>query len=80
MLKNYLKVALRNLRRHKGYAFINILGLAVGLACCIMILLWVRHEMSYDRFHDNADRIVRVGVEGNFGGKDLTAPISNAIA
>jgi putative ABC transport system permease protein len=60
MFKNYLKVALRNIRRHKGYSFINIAGLAIGMACCILILLWVQDELSYDRFHENAGDIYRV--------------------
>jgi len=60
MLQNYIKIAVRNLWRYKGYSFINILGLAVGMACCILILLFVLDELSYDKFHDNADRIYRV--------------------
>ncbi|HMB91368.1 MAG TPA: ABC transporter permease [Rhodothermales bacterium] len=60
MLKNYLKIALRHLRRHKGYAFINVAGLAVGMAVCVLIVLFVRDELRYDRFHANADRIFRV--------------------
>ena len=60
MLKNYLKVALRNLRKHKVYSFINILGLAVGLAASVLIALYVFDELSYDRFHVNADRTYRV--------------------
>ncbi len=63
MLKSYLKIVLRNIKRHKGYSFINILGLAVGLACCIMIFLWVQDELSYDRFHENADDLYRVVTE-----------------
>ena len=54
MVKNYLKIAIRNFFRHKGYTFINIAGLSIGIACCIMILLWVQEELSYDRFHENA--------------------------
>ena len=57
MLKNYLTVAVRNILRHKVYSCINIMGLAVGIACCILILLWVQDEMSYERFHENADDI-----------------------
>ena len=57
---NYLKIALRKTRRQKGFSFINIVGLAAGLCSCIMILLWVRDEMSYDRFHVNAEAIQRV--------------------
>ncbi|UCH93804.1 MAG: ABC transporter permease [Candidatus Aminicenantes bacterium] len=60
MFKNYLKVVLRNILRHKGYSLINIVGLAVGIACCILILLWVQDELSFDRFHKNGDDICRV--------------------
>jgi ABC-type antimicrobial peptide transport system permease subunit len=60
MVKNYLKIAFRNILRHKGYSFINIAGLAVGMAVCILILLWVQDELSYDRFHKNHDDIYRV--------------------
>jgi len=60
MLKNYLKVAVRNLLRHRGYSAINIAGLAAGMACAILILLWVQDELSYDRFHEKADVLYRV--------------------
>ena len=60
MYKNYLKIALRNLLNHKGYSFINLGGLALGIACCLLIALWIVHDLSYDRFHKNADRIYRV--------------------
>jgi len=60
MFKNYMKTAFRNIRRHKGYAFINIAGLAVGMACCILIMLFVFDELSYDKFHENHNRIYRV--------------------
>ncbi len=60
MLKNYLKIALRNISRNKLYSGLNIVGLAIGLACCILILLYVHDELSYDRFHDNADSIYRI--------------------
>ena len=60
MFKNYLKIAFRNLLRHKGFSFINIAGLAVGLAVCILILLWVHDEYNYDSFNDKADNIYRV--------------------
>jgi len=60
MLKNYLKISFRNLEKHKGYTFINISGLAVGLACCMLIFLYVRDEMSYDTFHHDAENIYRV--------------------
>ncbi len=62
MLKNYFKIALRNLRRQKGYTFINVAGLAVGIAACLLIGLYVREELSYDRFHERAERIYRVAM------------------
>lgn len=60
MFKNYLKVATRNLTKHRFYSIINVLGLAIGMTCCLLIFLYVRHELSYDRFHTKADRIYRV--------------------
>jgi putative ABC transport system permease protein len=71
MLKNYAKIALRNLLRHKGYTFINVAGLAVGIACCLLILLYVQHEFSYDRFHEKADRIYRVTTDFTIGGNEM---------
>ncbi len=76
MLKNYLKIAFRNIKRHKGYSFINIVGLAVGMACCILILLWVQDELSYDRFHENADDIYRVIQDINFTDHSTTWAIT----
>lgn len=63
MLKNYLNVAFRNLVRYKGYSIINILGLAIGMAACLLILYFVNYEKSYDRFHENSDRIYRLRYE-----------------
>jgi putative ABC transport system permease protein len=60
MLRSYLKIALRNLWKHKGYSFINIAGLAVGIACALFILLWVQDETSFDRFHAKAKTIYRL--------------------
>jgi len=65
MLKNYLKIAFRNIKNHKIYSFINITGLAVGMACCILILLWVRDEFSFDKFHEHYDDIYRTIPELN---------------
>jgi len=59
MLSNYIKIALRNLKRHRVFSIINILGLSVGLTCCILIGLYINEEMSYDRFHTNSDNIYR---------------------
>ena len=63
MLKNYVKIALRNVQRHRSYAFINIAGLAVGMASCLLILFYVQDERSYDAFHTHADRIYRLGTD-----------------
>ena len=67
MLKNYLKIALRHLQKSKLYAFVNIFGLAIGVCSCLLIGIYIWHELSYDTFHKNADRIVRVTWEYNFG-------------
>jgi len=67
MLKNYLKVALRSFFKHKGYSFINVTGLATGIACCILILLWVQNELSFDKFHENADNLYLVCSRMTFG-------------
>lgn len=60
MLRNYLKIAGRNLRRHKTYAVVNVVGLALGIACCVLLALFVGSEWTYDQFHEKSDRIVRV--------------------
>src|SRR5580765_98041 len=60
MLKNYFKIAWRNIMRHKAYSALNIAGLSIGMACSILILLWVQNELSYDRFHTNADALYRL--------------------
>jgi len=69
MFQNYLKIALRNLARRKGYALLNILGLAVGITCCLVIFEYVAYERSYDRFEPNSDRLYRVQDEDYQGGK-----------
>ena len=77
MFKNYLKIALRNLWKNKGFSAINILGLAIGLACFLLITLYVVDELSYDRFHKKADRIYRVHSEIKFGGNELNLAVSS---
>jgi len=69
MFGNYLKIAIRNIRKHKGYSFINIAGLAIGMACCILIFLWVQDELGFDRFHENSDRIFRILSTDHSGGE-----------
>jgi putative ABC transport system permease protein len=68
MLKNYLKVAWRNLSRNKGYSALNISGLAIGMAVAILIGMWIYDEVSFDKYHKNYDHIAQVMVRGNFNG------------
>ena len=67
MFRNYAKLALRSLRKHAGYSLINISGLAMGMACCILIFLWVQHELSYDKFHEKVDSLYQITVTGEQG-------------
>jgi putative ABC transport system permease protein len=78
MLKNYLKIALRNLLRHKGYSLINVAGLAVGIACCLLILLYVQDELAYDRHHEKAGQIYRAALDGRLADKDFHFAVSCA--
>ncbi|MBL0183371.1 MAG: ABC transporter permease [Chitinophagaceae bacterium] len=71
MIKNYFKVAFRNLWKNKGYSAINIFGLAIGLATCLLITLYVTDELSYDRFIKSSERIYRINSDIRFGGGDL---------
>jgi putative ABC transport system permease protein len=77
MLKNYFKVAWRNLAKHKIFSFINIIGLASGLACFILIAMYVADELSYDRYNEKADRIYRVNSDVLFGGNSLRLAVSS---
>src|SRR5436305_1782593 len=63
MFKNYFVTAFRNLKRNKVYSFINIMGLSLGLACAMLIILYVKDEVSYDRFHKNVNSIYRIGIK-----------------
>src|SRR6478736_3030704 len=63
MLKNYFRISLRNLKRNKGYTIINILGLSMGIAICLLIFLVIRFESGFDQFHKNKDRIYRILTE-----------------
>src|ERR1041385_6892991 len=78
MIKNYLKTAWRNIRRNKASSFINISGLSIGIACALLIVLFIRNELSYDRFHKDANRIFQVVLNGNMNGEEFwggnTAP------
>ena len=75
MFKNHITVAIRTLLRHKVYSFVNISGLAVGIACCMLIMLFVQDELSYDQFHKNADQIYRVLWNARYGDNEWTIPI-----
>lgn len=86
MLGNYLKIAIRNMKRHRGYAFINTFGLAVGLTCFFLLMIYVRYELSYEKFHAHSCRIFRVAVHlpgWNYkGSMDFcltTAPLAPAL-
>ena len=84
MLKYYFIIAIRNLRKYKGYSLINILGLAVGISCCVIILLYVQNELSYDKFYKNADSIYRVYVKSSINGQQscnckTAAPLGNTL-
>src|SRR6188474_1081349 len=79
MLRNFLKSSLRNLVRHKVYSFINILGLTIGIATSIFILLWITDELSFDKFHSNSDRIFSVLVNNTYpDGRVATYPATPA--
>jgi putative ABC transport system permease protein len=78
MVKNYLKIAMRNLSRHKFYTMINIAGLALGIASCLLIILYVSYELSYDRYHTKAHRIYRVNGEIKFGGTHYKLAVAPA--
>ena len=76
MVANYLKIALRHLRKQRGFAFINVFGLAVGLACCLLIVLYVSDELSYDRYNAKADRIYRLNTDAKFGGRAVALAVT----
>jgi len=76
MIKNYIKIAWRNLLKNKGFTAINIIGLSLGIGCFIVIAMFVTDELSYDQYHENADRIYRINSDIQFGGTDLTMAVS----
>ena len=78
MIKNYLLTAIRNLKKHTVYSFINILGLAIGMACSILILLWVQDELKFDRWHEKGDRTGRVLVRIMNNGEPFDVAVTPA--
>jgi len=63
MIKNYLKIAFRNFKRQKTFSFINISGIAIGMSCCLLLMLFIHYELSFDRYHENAKKIYRVAIK-----------------
>jgi putative ABC transport system permease protein len=79
MFRNYLKTAWRNLVKNRIFSLINILGLAIGLCCFLLIAMYVLDELSFDRHHKKADRIYRISSEIKFGGSELDLPVTSDI-
>src|SRR5690348_14422116 len=84
MIKNYFKIAWRNLTRNRAYTIINVFGLTLGVACCILIYTLIMHHLSFDNFHNNKDRIYRVVSEYHDGDEQgssqgLPSPVGKAI-
>ena len=84
MIKNYLKVAWRNLKKNKIFSFINVFGLSIGLTCCMLIALYLNNELSYDSYHKNANRIFQLGTTFVKEGKEdrtanTPAPMAKAM-
>src|SRR4030095_11528544 len=85
MIKNYFKTAWRNMLRNKSSSFINISGLSIGIACALLIVIFIKNELSYDRFHKDANRIFHVVLNGNMNAQEFWAgntppPVGAALA
>ena len=78
LLTQYLRIALRHVVKHRVYSIINISGLAIGMACCIVLSLWIRDELTFDRFHKNAARLCRIISHNQYGDRFLLTPNSPA--
>jgi len=76
MFSNYFKVAIRNIRKHKFFSFINIVGLAIGLTACLLIGLYISDELSYDKFHKDVANIYRIGLFGRLAGQEINSTTS----
>ncbi|MEO7487091.1 MAG: ABC transporter permease, partial [Ferruginibacter sp.] len=79
MFKNYIKITWRNLMKNKVFSFINIFGFSAGLASCMLIVLYLYNEVSYDRYHTNINELYQVKTTFTFGGKDQSLPATPAI-
>ena len=80
MLKNYIKIAIRNLNKNRVFAIINILGLSLGLAISLIVFLYVKNELSYDKHNKDVERIYRIGINANMMGQRMNAPVSSSPA
>ncbi len=80
MIKHYLKVAFRNLMKYKPQSFVSIIGLAVGFTCFALSVLWIHYEMTYDNFHEGADRIYLAGSSFRLYGDGFTYNSSSFLA
>lgn len=78
MILNYLKVAIRYIIKQKGYSIINLLGLAIGLACSMLIILYIQYELSFDTYHSKSEQIYRVAVKGHIADDFLNVAVSNS--
>ena len=76
MLLNYLKIAWRNLQKHRFLSVLNIVGLSVGICCFLLIALYISNELSYDKYHVNNDRIYRINADLVFGGTSLSMAVT----
>src|SRR5215210_2344941 len=75
MLKNFFKIAVRNLLKRKVYTLINILGLATGMAVCLLIILFIQDELSFDKFHEKGDQVYRMVLERKYPGRSTSYSI-----
>ncbi|MFC2157059.1 ABC transporter permease [Acidobacteriota bacterium] len=80
LVGSYIKIVIRKIKRQKGYSILNIAGLSIGLACCILMVLYIHSELSFDTFHENADRIYVLGVSSERDGYEFRSTSSNATA
>ena len=71
MIKNYFKVALRNIARHKFFSIINIAGLTMGIAACLFVVMYIYDELNYDHIHEKGERMYRVGLHGKLAGQEI---------
>ena len=78
MIRNYIKVAFRNLFKDSFYSSINIFGLSIGITTCLLILLYINHELSYDKFHNDHERIFRVTAKARLAGSEVEMGVSSA--